>query len=71
MRVHSFVIAMAEDPHSAYSSAIHPPLVATVAGIVAIVSIIVTKSIARKRAAIDLFLKTDMDKGMVDAHVAF
>jgi hypothetical protein len=47
------------------------PLVATVAGIVAIISIIVTKSIARKRAAIDFFLKTDMDKGMVDAHAAF
>jgi hypothetical protein len=47
------------------------PLVATVAGIVAITSILVTKSIARKRAAIDLFLKTDMDKGMVDAHAAF
>jgi Domain of unknown function (DUF4760) len=47
------------------------PLVATVAGIVAITSIVVTKSIARKRAAIDFFLKTDMDKGMVDAHIAF
>jgi hypothetical protein len=39
--------------------------VATVAGIVAVISILVTKSIARKRAAIDFFLKTDMDKGMV------
>jgi hypothetical protein len=46
-------------------------LVATVAGIVAITSILVTKSIARKRAAIDFFLKTDMDKGMVDAHLSF
>src|ERR1700676_1041983 len=45
--------------------------VATVAGIVAVISILVTKSIARKRAAIDFFLKTDMDKGMVDAHKDF
>src|ERR1700737_2963985 len=52
-------------------SPLFTPLVATIAGIVAIISILVTKSIARKRAAIDLFLKTDMDKGMVDAHIAF
>lgn len=47
------------------------PAVAIIAGIVAIASILITMSIARKRAAIDFFLKTDMDAGMVAAHAAF
>src|ERR1700692_2399178 len=47
------------------------PAVAIIAGGVAIASILITMSIARKRAAIDFFLKTDMDAGMVAAHAAF
>jgi hypothetical protein len=47
------------------------PIVATVAGAIALYSIHVTRSVARKRAAVDFFLKTDMDKGMVEAHAAF
>ena len=47
------------------------PLVATVAGLIAWYSIHVTRSTARKRAAIDFFLKTDMDAGMVAAHRSF
>jgi hypothetical protein len=47
------------------------PTVAIIAGFVAVASIIITMSIARKRAAIDFFLKTDMDAGMVAAHAAF
>ena len=47
------------------------PLVASVAGAIALYSIHVTRSVARKRAAVDFFLKTDMDKTMVDAHTAF
>lgn len=47
------------------------PVVAMIAGGIALYSIHVTRSVARKRAAVDFFLKTDMDKGMVDAHTAF
>jgi hypothetical protein len=39
------------------------PTVAIIAGVVAVASIVITMSIARKRAAIDFFLKTDMDAG--------
>jgi Domain of unknown function (DUF4760) len=45
--------------------------IATIAGIVAIISIIVTKRTAKRRAAIDFFLKTDMDKGMADIYKSF
>ncbi len=47
------------------------PVVGTIAGGIAFYSIYVTRSVARKRAAVDFFLKTDMDKGMVDAHTSF
>jgi hypothetical protein len=47
------------------------PIVAIAAGAIALYSIHVTRSVARKRAAIDFFLKTDMDKGMVEAYAAF
>jgi hypothetical protein len=47
------------------------PLVATVAGLIAWYSNHDTRSTARKRAAIDFFLKTDMDTGMVAAHKSF
>jgi hypothetical protein len=47
------------------------PIVATVAGLIALYSIHVTRSVARKRAAVDFFLKTDMDKGMVEAYLNF
>ena len=46
-------------------------IVAIAAGAIALYSIHVTRSVARKRAAIDFFLKTDMDKGMVEAYAAF
>jgi hypothetical protein len=39
--------------------------IATIAGVVAIISITVTKKIARRRAAIDFFLKTEMDQSML------
>ncbi len=39
--------------------------IATIAGIVAIISILVTKKIARRRAAIDFFLKTEMDQALL------
>jgi Domain of unknown function (DUF4760) len=45
--------------------------IATIAGIVAIVSIIVTKRTAKRRAAIDFFLKTEMDKALLDLYEAF
>ena len=47
------------------------PIVATAAGAIAIYSIHVTRSVARKRGAVDFFLETGMDKGMVDAYAAF
>jgi hypothetical protein len=46
-------------------------VVAVVAGVIAVYSIHVTRSVARKRAAVDFFLKTDMDAGMVTAYAAF
>jgi hypothetical protein len=45
--------------------------VAIGAVIVAVTSILVTMATARKRAAIDFFLKTDLDAGMATAHKAF
>lgn len=47
------------------------PLVATLAGAIALYSIHVTRVTARRRAAIDFFLKSDMDKGMADIYKAF
>jgi hypothetical protein len=47
------------------------PIVASVGGGIALYSIHVTRSVARRRAAVDFFLKTDMDKGMVEAYSAF
>jgi hypothetical protein len=47
------------------------PLVATLAGAIALYSIHVTRATARRRAAIDFFLKTDMDKGMAEIFKAF
>lgn len=41
------------------------PCVATVAGVIALYSIHVTRSIARKRATIDFFLKTEADGSIV------
>lgn len=45
--------------------------IASIAGIVAVVSIVVTKQIARRRAAIDFFLKTEADKSIVDIFQRF
>jgi hypothetical protein len=45
--------------------------IATVAGGIAYYSITVTRSIARKRAAIDFFLKTEADKSVVDIFQKF
>jgi hypothetical protein len=45
--------------------------IATIAGIVAVISIIVTKQLARRRAAIDFFLKTEADKSMVEIFQRF
>jgi hypothetical protein len=41
------------------------PLVAVIAGTIALYSIHVTRSIARKRATIDFFLKTEADSSIV------
>nr|WP_224742009.1 DUF4760 domain-containing protein [Bradyrhizobium sp. 2S1]MCK7669370.1 DUF4760 domain-containing protein [Bradyrhizobium sp. 2S1] len=41
------------------------------AGAIALYSIHVTRVTARRRAAIDFFLKTDMDKGMAEIYKAF
>jgi hypothetical protein len=46
-------------------------MVASIAGLIAVYSIHVTRSVARKRAAIDFFLKTEMDAGMLASHLAF
>jgi hypothetical protein len=45
--------------------------VAVVAAIVAMGSIVVQRRLARKRAAIDFFLKTEMDDKMVEAYKKF
>jgi hypothetical protein len=45
--------------------------VATIAGGIAFYSICVTRNIARKRAAIDFFLKTEADKSIVDIFQRF
>jgi hypothetical protein len=47
------------------------PTVAVIAGCIAYYSIHVQRKLVRSRAAIDFFLKTDLDKSMVDAHAAF
>jgi hypothetical protein len=46
-------------------------LIALVAATVAIVSLRTQVEIARKRAAIDVFLKTEMDQGMLTAYRDF
>jgi hypothetical protein len=55
--------------------AIAPPLItflaAIVAGIIALCAIQAQKATARRRAAIDLFLKTEMDRAMLDAHGSY
>ena len=43
-------------------------IVGVVAGCIALYSIHEQRKIARRRAAIDFFLKTDMDKGMLEAY---
>jgi hypothetical protein len=45
--------------------------VAVVAVAIAFYSIYVTRSVARKRASVDFFLKTDMDAGMVATYATF
>jgi hypothetical protein len=47
------------------------PIVGSIAAIIAIAAIAAQKSIARKRAAIDFFLKTDLDHNMLEAHAGF
>ncbi|WP_192859615.1 DUF4760 domain-containing protein [Bradyrhizobium sp. DOA9] len=47
------------------------PVVASVAAIIAVAAISAQKSIARKRAAIDFFLKTDLDHNMLEAYADF
>jgi hypothetical protein len=47
------------------------PVVAIAAGAIAIYSIHAARSVARKRGAIDFFLKTDLDAGMVKAYADF
>jgi hypothetical protein len=57
------------------NAAIYAPLVtatvATIAGGIAYYSIHVTRTIARRRAAIDFFLKTEADKSIVDIFQRF
>jgi hypothetical protein len=52
--------------------AIYAPIVtastAIFAVIAALISIFVQRSVARKRAAIDFFLKTEMDQTLLDAY---
>jgi Domain of unknown function (DUF4760) len=43
-------------------------LIASVAALLALISLQTQKDIARKRAAIDIFLKTEMDRGMLTAY---
>lgn len=47
------------------------PVVGSVAAIIALAAISAQKSIARKRAAIDFFLKTDLDHNMLEAYADF
>jgi hypothetical protein len=47
------------------------PTVGSIAAAIAIAAISAQKSIARKRAAVDFFLKTDLDHDMLDAYTAF
>jgi hypothetical protein len=45
--------------------------IATLAALIALWSLCTQKGIARRRAAIDFFLKTEMDEKMLDAHKRF
>jgi hypothetical protein len=54
-------------PYAPYSTA----LIASGALVTAIVAICTQARVARRRAAIDLFLKTDLDQNMLDAHRDF
>jgi hypothetical protein len=47
------------------------PTIAFAAFVVAIAAIVTQRSTARKRAALDLFFKTEMDKTMIDAGKAY
>jgi hypothetical protein len=47
------------------------PVVGIGAAVIAMLAIRAQKSIARKRAAIDFFLKTDLDHNMLTAHADF
>jgi hypothetical protein len=47
------------------------PTVGSIAAAIAIAAISAQKSIARKRAAVDFFLKTDLDHNMLEAYTAF
>jgi Domain of unknown function (DUF4760) len=47
------------------------PAVGSIAALIAVSAIGAQKSIARKRASIDFFLKTDLDHNMLDAHAGF
>lgn len=46
-------------------------LVALIAATIALVSLQTQKSLARKRSAIDFFLKTEMDKAMLEAYESY
>jgi uncharacterized protein DUF4760 len=46
-------------------------VIATIAGAVAVISILVTKQLARRRATIDFFLKTEADKSIVEIFQRF
>jgi hypothetical protein len=52
---------------AAAHASIGTTIVATCALITAIISIIVQKSVARRRAALDFFVKTDLDEKMLTA----
>jgi Domain of unknown function (DUF4760) len=45
--------------------------IATLALIVALVSILVQRGLAKRRAALDFFFKTEMDKSIVDAYNSY
>jgi hypothetical protein len=46
-------------------------VVATVAATIAVVALLVQRDIAKRRAAIDFFLKTEMDTNIVEAYEKF
>jgi Domain of unknown function (DUF4760) len=58
------------DSHIKYGPLI-TPVVALFAGFIAIYAISVQKQIARRRAAVDFFLKTEMDKELLELYNRF